>query len=520
VEFVPDKIPVMKKILLIVIIFLTIASVSRAQHIDRSKFIKDSIDYYINRAMTNWRIPGAAVCIIKDNKIILMNAYGIKELGLAAKVDINTLFMIGSNTKAFTATALAMLQVQNKLSLDDKVTKYLPQFKLDNKPAGEMATVRDLLCHRLGLQTFQGDFTFYNTNLTRSDIIERLGMVKATYPFRTKWGYTNAAFLTAGQIIPVVTGKPWEVFIKENIFAPLGMTNTLALTADMPKSLNRTVPHTLIDERLSPIPYAQIDGLAPAGAICSSINDMSKWVLALLNDGKVGQRQVIPLAAIKATREAQDIVGSVHHLDGENNYELYGLGWFIQDYDGHRLVMHDGGVNGYLSSVTLVPQDHLGIIILTNTDQNEFYEALRWEIMDAYFKKPYRNYSDVYLANYKADITIDNAADKRLRDTVALNHIPALPLTEYTGKYVNDLYGNLTIIQGEANDLEMRFEHHPRMYAHLQALGGNRFYVTFSDPTYGKAVFPFTVQNGKVTGVHVKVADFVEYNPYDFRKVE
>jgi CubicO group peptidase (beta-lactamase class C family) len=510
----------MKKILFLVFAFFIYSAQTYAQHIDRSKFIKDSLDYYINRALTNWRVPGAAVCIVKDGKVVMMKAYGIKELGLADKVDINTLFMIGSNTKAFTAIALAMLQAQNKLSLDDKVTKYLPQFKLENKLAGEQAIVRDLLCHRLGLQTFQGDFTFYNTNLSRNEVIEKLGLIKAVYPFRTKWGYTNSAFLTAGQIIPVVTGKPWEIYLKENIFAPLGMTNTLALSADMPKSLNRTVPHTLIDGRLSAIPYAQLDGLAPAGSISSSINDMSKWVIALLNDGKVGARQVIPLPAIKATREAQDIVGSVRHLNGETNYELYGLGWFIQDYAGHRLVMHTGGVNGYVTSVTLVPQEHLGIVVLTNTDQNQFYEALPWEIMDAYFKMQYRDYSDTYLSFYKANTATEQAADKKLRDSVAMNRPLALPVANYTGKYVNELYGSMVITQGENNDLEIRFEHHPRMYAHLQPLGGNRFYVTFSDPVFGKAVFPFTVQNGRVTGVRVKVADFVEYNPYEFRKVQ
>ncbi|HWZ16200.1 MAG TPA: serine hydrolase [Mucilaginibacter sp.] len=510
----------MKKILFLVFAFFIGVAQTYAQHIDRSKFVKDSLDYYVSRALTNWRIPGAAVCIVKDGKVVMMKAYGIKELGLANKVDINTLFMIGSNTKAFTATALAMLQAQGKLSLDDKVTKYLPQFKLENKLAGEQAIVRDLLCHRLGLQTFQGDFTFYNTNLSRNEVIEKLGLIKAVYPFRTKWGYTNSAFLTAGQIIPVVSGKPWEVYLKENIFAPLGMSNTLALSTDMPKSLNRTVPHTLIDGRLSAIPYAQLDGLAPAGSISSSVNDMSKWVMALLNDGKVGARQVIPSAAINATREAQDIVGSIRHLNGETNYELYGLGWFIQDYAGHRLVMHDGGVNGYLTSVTLVPEDHLGIVVLTNTDQNGFFDALRWEIMDAYFKLQYRDYSDIDLSSFKARAAIEQAADKKLRDSIAMNRPPALPVASYTGKYVNDLYGSMTITQGENNDLEIRFEHHPRMYAHLQPLGGNRFYVTFSDPVFGKAVFPFTVQNGRVTGVRVKVADFVEYNPYEFRKVQ
>ncbi|MCO5949255.1 serine hydrolase [Mucilaginibacter flavidus] len=507
----------MKKILVSVVGLFSCVMVSYAQRIDRSKFIKDSLDFYINRALTNWRIPGAAVCIVKDGKIVLMKAYGIKELGLPAQVDINSLFMIGSNTKAFTATALAMLQTNKQLSLDDKVNKYLPQFKLEGKPADQVL-IRDLLCHRLGFQTFQGDFTFYNTNLSRADVIKRLGMLKTVYPFRTKWGYTNAAFLTAGEIIPVVTGKSWEVYLKENIFAPLGMTNTVALSADMPKSLNRTVPHTLIDGRLSPIPYCQIDGLAPAGGISSSINDMSKWVLALLSDGKVGQRQVIPAAAINVTREAQDIMGRVKHLNGETNYELYGLGWMIQDYSGHHLIMHDGGVNGYLSSVTLVPQDHLGIVILTNTDQNNFFEALRWEIMDAYFKMQYRDYSDTYLAEFKNDAAVEQVADKKLRDSVALNLKPAFPPSSYTGKYTNDLYGSMTITQGENNDLEIRFEHHPKMYIHLQPLGGNRFYATFSDPTLGKAVFPFIVKNGSVKGIRVKVADFVERDAYDFTK--
>jgi CubicO group peptidase (beta-lactamase class C family) len=508
----------MKKILLLITFSISFIAVTRAQHADRSKFIRDSLDLYVSRALTNWRIPGVAVCIVKDNKIVLMKGYGIKELGLPNLVDVNSLFMIGSNTKAFTATALAMLQSSGKLSLDDKVTKYIPEFKLDNKLAGEQAIVRDLLCHRLGLQTFQGDFTFYNTNLSREEIIQKLGQIKAPYPFRTKWGYTNSAFLTAGQIIPKVTGRSWEAYVKENIFAPLGMSNTLALTAEMPKSINRTVPHTLNDGRLTAIPYCQIDGLAPAGAISSSVNDMSKWVMALLNDGKVGNRQVIPAAAIQATRQPQDIVGSIHHLNGEDNFELYGLGWFIQDYSGHRLVMHDGGVNGYLSSVTLSPQDHLGIIILTNTDQNLFFEALRWEILDAYFGQGYRNYSDAYLTNYKTRATADQTTDKKLRDSVLLNLRPALPAGNYTGKYTNSLYGSMTITQGENNDLEIRFEHHPKMFAKLQPLGGNRYYVTFSDPTLGKAVFPFTVQSGRVTGVRVKVADFVEYNPYDFKK--
>ncbi|MFD0751657.1 serine hydrolase [Mucilaginibacter calamicampi] len=490
-----------------------------AQRADRSSFIRDSLDVYINRAMTTWRIPGVAVCVVKDNQVVLMKGYGIKEMGLNERVDENTLFMIGSNTKAFTATALATLADAGNLSLDDKVTKYFPWFKLDDKAAGEMATVRDLLCHRLGLKTFQGDFTFYNSDLTRLQITQKMSQLKAAYPFRTKWGYANSAFLTAGEIIPRVSGKSWEAYLKDNIFAPLGMSNTIALTAEMPKSINRTVPHTFMDERLSPVPYGQLDNMAPAMSISSSVNDMSKWVMMLLNNGKVGTKQVIPAAAIAATRAPQDVVGTVRRLNGQTNYSLYGLGWHLEDYAGHNLVMHDGGVTGYVSSVALVPDERLGIIVLTNTDQNEFYEALKWELMDVFLKLPFRNYSEQYLARAKNEKAVQQQADRKLRDSVALNLQPVPFVSNYTGTYQNELYGNLTITRGLNNDLEMRFEHHPRMFVKLQPLGGTRFYATFSDPIYGKTVFPFTIQNGKVVSVRVKVDDFIESDPYEFRKI-
>jgi CubicO group peptidase (beta-lactamase class C family) len=508
----------MKKILFLFIYLTSLVALTHAQGVNRGLFIKDSLDLYINRALTNWRIPGAAVCVIKDDKIVVLRGYGIKELGLNDKVNENTLFMIGSNTKAFTATAIAMLQTDNRLSLDDKVTKYLPQFKLENKAAGEQATIRDLLCHRIGFETFQGDFTFYNTNLSPDQVIQKMALVKAAYPFRTKWGYTNSAYTVAGEIIPWAAGKTWEDYIKENIFDPLGMNNTLALSRNMASAANRTVAHSLVDGRLTATPYARLDAMPAAGGICSSASDMGKWVMALLNNGKVDNKQVIPAAAIQATRQQQDVVGNVHRLNGETDEERYGLGWFLEDYAGHHLVMHDGGVNGYLSSVTLVPEEHLSIVILTNTDQNKLYEALRWEIMDAYFKMPYRDYSDLYLRTYKANEAKKQRTDKLLRDSVALNLPLGVPVDNYTGKYHNELYGEMVVTRGEGNDLEMRFEHNPKMYVHLQPLGGNRFYAVFSDPVYGKAVFPFVFQSGKITGVRVKVDDEVERNPYFFMK--
>jgi CubicO group peptidase (beta-lactamase class C family) len=491
-----------------------------AQNDSLPSFVKDSLDTYVNKALTDWQIPGAAVCIIKNGKVVLMKGYGVKELNGNDNVNENTLFMIGSNTKAFTATALAMLHSEKKINLDDKVTKWIPQFKLDNKAAGEQAIVRDLLCHRIGFQTFQGDFTYWTSNLTRSEIIEKMSHIKAQYPFRTTWGYTNAAFLVGGEIIPKATGNlQWEDFITQKIFAPLGMNNSLALSKDFANAANKATAHTIADGKLLKVPFCNIDNIAAAGSIGSSVSDMSHWVMAQLNAGKYDGKQVIPAAAVAQTWVPHSILGNGGKMYNTGHFNLYGLGWFLEEYCGKKIVSHTGGVNGFVTSVTLLPEEKLGIIVLTNTDQNSFYEALKWEIADAYLGKPYRNYSKVYLGFTEQQHKADAAADKILQDSVALQIKPTLPLSAYCGNYFNDVYGNMSVVQ-EAGELRMKFSHHPNMYAKLSPISGNRFYATFSDVLFGKAVFPFTVVNGKVTGTTVKVADFIEYNAYEFKKVK
>ena len=264
----------MKKSLLLLILFFT-AVISHAQETSPS-FVKDSIDIYVNRALTEWKIPGVAVCIVKDGKVVFMKGYGIREVGTKDKVDENTLFMIGSNTKAFTATALVMLDAEKKLSLDDKVQKWLPDFKLYDPWVAKEAIISDLLCHRLGFETFQGDFMFFDSDLSTAEMRDRFGKLKPLYSFRSKWGYTNAAFMTAGEIIPKVTGKSWAEFLKEKIFLPLKMNNTLALSKEIISASNKASAHTVWRGELKKVPYGNIDAMAPAGAISSSVNDLSK----------------------------------------------------------------------------------------------------------------------------------------------------------------------------------------------------------------------------------------------------
>ncbi len=479
-------------------------------------FINDSLDLYVTRALKDWQIPGAAVCIVKDGKAVWMKGYGQKEAGSSAKVDEHTLFMIGSNTKAFTATALAMLHAGKKLSLDDRVQKWLPDFQLHDPWVAKEANLRDLLCHRLGFETFQGDFMYFDSDLTKEEVKNKMAKVKPLYSFRGKWGYSNSAFLIAGEIIPKVTGKTWDEFMRDSIFLPLGMKNTLALSADITTATNKSSAHTVTAGVLKKIPYGRIDNLAPAGSISSSVHDMSRWAIAQLDNGKIGGQQIIPSSAIAQTWMPHSILGNGNTIYNKGHFLLYGLGWMLQEYNGRKVVSHTGGVNGFVTSVTLLPEENLGIIVLTNTDANSFYEALKWEIMDAYMNLPYRNYSNVYLTSHKAAQARTAEWQKAMRDS-ASRAKDTMPLSAYAGNYENEVYGKMTITL-ENGRLVSRFEHHKGREAELALLSRGNFLATFNDPLYGVNEWQFTLDKEKVISVTVRVADFVEFTPYEFYK--
>jgi CubicO group peptidase (beta-lactamase class C family) len=479
-------------------------------------FISDSLDNYINRALKTERLPGLAIAVVKDGKVILAKGYGVKEWGKSDPVDENTLFMIGSNTKAFTAISLALLQSEGKLTLNDPVTKWIPEFKLDNKAAGEQAIIRDILSHRIGFRTFQGDFTYWKSDLGREDVIERMGHIKAVYPFRTKYGYCNAAFTVAGQIIPRATGIQWEDFVKQRIFDPLGMTRTLPLNAQMPSAVNRTVPHDIVKGQVISVPYCSIDNMAPAGSICSSVNDMSKWMIMLLNKGSYEGKKIVPENAFDEVWYPHSIIGTGGAPFNRGHFELYGLGFDIREYEDHLIISHTGGVTGYLSSVTLVPDQKLGIVILTNSIRNTLFYSLAGEVTDAFLGLPYRNYEKFFYDRERIDMAASAYYRKQKEDSVSMHLKTALPLEKYTGEYTNDVYGKMTVLF-QNNELHMKFSHHA-FDVTLGPLGGNRFYAVFSDPEFETAVFPFQVEEGKVKSVTVKVADFIEYTPYIFTK--
>lgn len=480
-------------------------------------FVKDSLDTYINRALHDWNIPGVAVAIVKDGKLVLAKGFGKQSIARNDNVDENTLFMIGSNTKAFTGTLLSWLQYDKKCSLNDKVVKWIPDFNMKDPWVAKELNLTDILCHRIGMETFQGDFMYWTSSLTRAEVIKKFGGLTPQYGFRSKWGYTNAGFLIAGECIQKISNESWESNLDNRIFGPLQMNRTKALCTEMTVQQNISAPHTLVFDTLKLLPYRVFDNLAPAASVSSSVNDLSHWLICQLDSGRYNGKSVIPFQVILDTRRPRSIEGTINSPFNRCHYRLYGLGWELMDYESREIVSHTGGVNGFVTSVTLLPEEKLGIVVLTNTDANAFYEALKWEIVDAYLNLPYRNYSNYVLNRYKKFKDGELSQYRAQKDTVAMHNKSIIDLKNFTGHYVHPVYGYLDIsLTGDL--LKMTFEHHPDLTGTLEYLSDNRFICTYSDPVFGVKALPFKIENSHVKSLQLRVADFVEFTDYEFVK--
>ncbi|WP_266369024.1 serine hydrolase [Tellurirhabdus rosea] len=486
----------------------------------QNTFISDSLDAYITREMQRQGVPGVAVAVVKDGKVVVLKGYGVRDITRPQeKVDENTLFQIASNTKAFTGTALALLESQKRLSLDDKVTQYLKDFKLLNPLAAGEASIRDMLSHRSGFETFQGDFLNWNSNLSRRDIIARMGRLQPTYSLRAKYGYCNSCFLTAGEVIPVVTDTSWDAYLQTHFFRPLQMTRTSTTTAALRAESNRYRPHTLSDGKLVAIEYANTDNIGPAGSINSSVKDLANWVLMQLDSGRFAGRRVVPFSVIQKTRSSNTVVGDIQsRLFPSSHFQTYGLGWFMNDYNGKKLIHHSGGSNGCVTNTYLVPELNLGVVVLTNTDHNSLYEMLCRQVIDAYMGLPYRNYSQIAWQSGRASEEKALAELREKRAQARRSSGPTLPLKAFTGAFRNDFYGNLTIRE-EKGRLNMYLTHHPQVVGRLEHLKDNTFLCTYSDPVMGVKELPFEVTGNEVKAITVSVNDFIDFKTYRFARV-
>ncbi|KAA9040646.1 serine hydrolase [Ginsengibacter hankyongi] len=502
----------MKKIAFIICFSLSII-VSFAQ---QPSFITDSIDGYINSGMKQWNVPGLAIVIVKDGKVVLMKGYGVRDIKTNEPVDENTLFMIASNSKLFTATSLAQLEYDKKLSLDDKITKYFPTYRVYDSTTTQLVTIRDMLSHHLGTKTFQGDFTFWNRTLSSAEIMNKMRLLKPSQNFRQSFGYCNSCFLTAGEVIQKVTGKPWAVYVTDSILQPLDMANTHALGMGMSQMPDASKPYTNnFTGEITELPYDDVDNLAPAGSIVSCVKDISHWLLLQLDSGKYDGRQIIPWQVLQRTRQMQTIISSTKSQILPRHYYGYGLGNFQGDYNGRQEYEHTGGADGFVTNVCFVPEENLGISILTNNDNQDFFEALRYQILDAYLGVKYVSRDNQFYQFFKPEF---NATVKKVKDLQARvkGNRPTRELKTYVGKYNNELFGEVTITQ-QKNDLLLHFSHTQNLTATLQYMDNDEWLLTYSNPAFGIFPLKFKTTNGKLS-MDVKVNDFLEFDPYTFVK--
>ena len=476
------------------------------------------LDAYVERALKTFEVPGIAVAIVKDGKVVLTKGYGVRRLGEAAPIDADTLFGIGSNTKAFTTAALATLVDEGKISWDDRVYERLPGFQMYDPYVSHEMTIRDLLCHRSGMGLGEGDLLFWpHTTFTRDDIIYRLRFMKPATSFRSHYAYDNLLYLAAGQVVAAVSGKSWEEYVRERILTPLGMTHSTLSNSAFKSGDNVAWPHSRLDGKLQSIAFVPLDSAAPAGSINSSANEMSKWMLLQLNRGKFPDRDA-RLFTEKQSAEMwspQTILstGMPASLAAmKPNFAAYGLGWGLRDYHGRKLVSHSGGVAGTVTRVMLVPEEKLGVVVLTNAEEEGAFEAVLFHILDHYFGVSGNDWIASFKATKDADLKDAEEITRSQAAGRASDSKPGLPIEKYAGVYNDAWYGTATM-RMEGGKLVFSLDHTPKAVGDVEHWQFETFRVHWRDRVIEDAFLTFTLQpNGRIDHFTVQavspLADF------------
>ena len=466
------------KFLYLLILILLISNHSYGQNNQQ-----DSLDHHIKKLMEYFETPGLAISIVQNGNIQYARGFGTRTINKNEPVDDNTLFAIGSITKSFTALALGMLVDEGKINWDDKVIKYLPYFQLYDPYVTNSFTIRDLLIHRSGLKEVSGGTLFYHSDLNREDIIKRLKYLDQETEFRTKPAYQNIMYLVAAKIVEVVSGSLWDDFIREQIFKPLGMSNTVISQSERIKSKNISAPH-IKNEKFQVIPIEQekLDNIAPAGSFYSSANDMAQYMIFILNNGIVGKDTLV-------SREVfNEILKPQFHFPFRdepihNEFTSYGFGWWLTPKNGNKIIEHSGGVDGASAFLIMVKNKNFGVIVLINTSAGwRIMLSLAFDIIGNILNDPdYKKVSDIYKRNPVKDDSLqaelrDNILESRIRNTN-----PSLSLDQYEGIYNDEMYGDIYISKKDEK-LQIEFSHTPLFTGDLSHWHYDTFEIDWEDP--------------------------------------
>jgi len=460
------------------IVLLSVISLLPSDSFCQQRDPLDGLDAYIQKSMTEWQVPGLAIAIVKDDSVVFMRGYGVREAGEDARVDAHTVFAIGSNTKAFTAAAVAMLVDEGKVSWDDPVVKHLPWFQLPDPWVTQQVTIRDLLAHRVagdaGRST--GRLYYWPTFFNREEVLRRLRLLEIGSPrFRSGFVYCNECYMAAAEIVAAVSRTSWEEFVKVRIFEPLQMSSTTVSAYELWDAQNvrpcwicvlrtRTVemedarieniamPHVSSEGEPHPIEWMTDSASAPAGGLNASAEDLAKWMRLLLESGVYEGERLLSEAVVNDMFSAQVITQPpVWYFPMQygaggvaGHFWAYGFGWRSTDYRGERLVMHGGGTLGQASSITLMPRQRLGVAVLTNKDAALAW-ALPFRVLDAYLGAPDEDWSSALLNGFRYWEAQQQAQEEKRAAERVQETTPPLPLESCVGTYAHPAFGDLEI---------------------------------------------------------------------------
>ncbi len=393
--------------------------------------------------MATWKVPGAAMAIVRNGTVVFAQGFGLRDRERALAVTPNTVFPIASCTKAFTTMGLAILVDEGKLEWDAPVREYLPTFKLHDPVASELMTPRDLVTHRSGLP--RHDLMWYKSSRTRQELFDRLRYLEPSKGFRAAFQYNNLMFMVAGHLIDRLSGESWEDFTRGRILEPLGMGHTLFSVVEAQQTEDFARPHDEVKEEVKEIGfYEEQQAIGPAGAIVSSIEDMSHWLLLHLNKGMCGDRRIVSASQIEQLHAPQIALSDAGRYAELPAPVTYGLGWSIQSYRGHTIVQHSGGIDGFTSLVTLLPRENIGVVVLNNL-MGPFPTIATFNAIDRLLNLDQVPWSERFMKDHLTIREGEERGEEKSAAEAVPGTSPSHPLAGYTGEFAHPAYGSIEV---------------------------------------------------------------------------
>lgn len=443
---------------------------------------------YVDSARKQFDVPGIAVAIVKDGQVVMEQGFGVRELGKPETVDAHTLFAIASNTKAFTAASLQMLAEEGKLNMDDRVIDHLPWFQMSDPYVTREMRIRDLLAHRSGLGLGAGDLLYWPpTSYSTKEVVQHLRNVPLANSFRSAYAYDNILFAVATLVIEQVSGQSYADFLRDRIFKPVGMDESLVDMTTLKPGMDTAMGHAKFNfTELKPVPPMAWSNNSGAGGIYASAHDMAKWMNVQLAGGKLPNGK--PLFSEDSQKQMWSMLTPMkiseppvpELKESKPNFAGYGEGWFLSDYRGQRLVWHTGGWPGMVSRVTLVPELHLGVVVLTNQESGAAFNAVTYRVLDAYLGKDKKDWVAAYAAAVKK--SEGNADDSWKQHEAAREKSgkPSLPLAGYAGTFRDPWYGDIVVSQ-QGGKLRLRFSKTAQLVGTMEPWQHDTFIVHWDD---------------------------------------